>query len=99
MNPSAKVMLLGDIGVGKSSLARRLVFDHFETDYKTTIGVDVLTYDLTTTMGPLRLIRRPLHLSRLRDGNFTDPRKIKIIVYQFHTLRLPYLCSSVSICG
>ena len=47
-------MLLGDIGVGKSSLARRLVFDHFESDYKTTIGVDVLTYDLTAL--PLRLI-------------------------------------------
>lgn len=43
---SAKVMLLGDIGVGKSSLARRFVFDHFETDYKTTIGVDVLTHDV-----------------------------------------------------
>jgi len=47
---SAKVMLLGDIGVGKTSLARRLVFDRFETDYKSTIGVDVLTYD--ATLGP-----------------------------------------------
>ncbi len=43
---SAKVMLLGDIGVGKTSLARRYVFDKFESDYKTTIGVDVLTHDL-----------------------------------------------------
>jgi len=43
---SAKVMLLGDIGVGKSSLARRFVFDRFETEYKTTIGVDVLTHDI-----------------------------------------------------
>jgi len=47
---SAKVMLLGDIGVGKSSLARRFVFDKFETDYKTTIGVDVLTHDVL--LGP-----------------------------------------------
>ena len=47
---SAKVMLLGDIGVGKSSLARRFVFDRFEADYKTTIGVDVLTHDLE--LGP-----------------------------------------------
>lgn len=43
---SAKVMLLGDIGVGKSSLARRFVFDRFEAEYKTTIGVDVLTHDV-----------------------------------------------------
>jgi Ras-related protein Rab-5C len=47
---SAKVMRLGDIGVGKSSLARRFVFDRFESDYKTTIGVDVLTHDVA--LGP-----------------------------------------------
>lgn len=47
---SAKVMLLGDIGVGKSSLARRFVFDRFEAEYKTTIGVDVLTHDVD--LGP-----------------------------------------------
>lgn len=47
---SAKVMLLGDIGVGKSSLARRFVFDRFETEYKTTIGVDILTHDVD--LGP-----------------------------------------------
>ena len=44
---SAKLMLLGDIGVGKTSLARRLVFDRFDGAYKTTIGVDVQTYDIT----------------------------------------------------
>jgi len=47
---SAKVMLLGDIGVGKSSLARRFVFDRFDGDYKTTIGVDVFTHDVA--LGP-----------------------------------------------
>lgn len=47
---AAKVMLLGDIGVGKSSLARRFVFDKFDADYKTTIGVDVLTHDVD--LGP-----------------------------------------------
>lgn len=56
MIASAKVMLLGDIGVGKSSLARRLVFDRFEAEYKTTIGVDVLTYEISTPAGPLKLI-------------------------------------------
>jgi small GTP-binding protein len=52
---SAKVMLMGDIGVGKSSLARRLMFDTFDADYKTTIGVDILTHELTlnTEAGPV----------------------------------------------
>lgn len=36
-------MLLGDIGVGKTSLVRRLIFRKFEHDYKATIGVDVYT--------------------------------------------------------
>lgn len=40
-----KIMLLGQIGVGKSSLAQRLVFNRFETTYKPTIGVDVYRYD------------------------------------------------------
>jgi Ras-related protein Rab-5C len=46
MTRSAKIMLLGDIGVGKTSLANRLVFDRFDTDYKTTIGVNILTHDI-----------------------------------------------------
>jgi Ras-related protein Rab-5C len=41
---SHKVMLLGEIGVGKSSLARRLVFNRFEANYKPTIGVEVSRY-------------------------------------------------------
>lgn len=44
-----KLMLLGEIGVGKSSLARRLVFDKFEFDYKPTIGVDVYRYQTPET--------------------------------------------------
>ena len=39
-----KVMLLGQIGVGKSSIAQRLVFDRFESSYKPTMGVDVYRY-------------------------------------------------------
>ena len=46
MTHSAKVMLLGAIGVGKTSLANRFVFDRFDTDYKTTIGVNILTHDV-----------------------------------------------------
>ena len=40
----SKIMLLGEIGVGKSSIARRLVFDKFEMQYTPTIGVDVYRY-------------------------------------------------------
>lgn len=41
-----KVMLLGEIGVGKSSLVKRLVFDRFDTNYKPTLGVDVYRYEV-----------------------------------------------------
>ena len=40
-----KVMILGAVGVGKTSLSHRLAFDKFESNYKATIGVDV--YDTT----------------------------------------------------
>jgi small GTP-binding protein len=53
---SAKIMLLGDIGVGKSSIARRFVFDRFESDYKTTIGVDILTHNVDCAGQILRMI-------------------------------------------
>jgi small GTP-binding protein len=44
-----KLMLLGEIGVGKSSLVRRLVFDTFDISYKPTIGVDIYRYDVPDT--------------------------------------------------
>lgn len=57
MTASAKIMLLGEIGVGKSSLARRFVFDRFEADYKSTIGVDILTHDVALDDGAvMRLV-------------------------------------------
>jgi small GTP-binding protein len=46
-----KIVLLGEIGVGKSSIARRLVFDRFEGGYKPTIGVDVYSYDIERSSG------------------------------------------------
>lgn len=44
-------MLLGDIGVGKTSLARRLVFGRFEAEYKATIGVDIYTHEVVVDLG------------------------------------------------
>jgi GTPase SAR1 family protein len=39
-----KIMMLGEIGVGKTSIVRRLIFDTFDASYKATIGVDIHTY-------------------------------------------------------
>lgn len=38
---SKKICLLGDFGVGKTSLVRRFVYDFFEDKYISTIGVKV----------------------------------------------------------
>jgi len=67
---AAKVLLLGSIGVGKTSLANRFVFDRFDGAYKTTLGVDILTHDLP--LGPDcddALLRLVLWDS---DGDFGD---------------------------
>ncbi len=38
-----KILLLGDGGVGKTSLLRRFIYNTFDSDYKTTIGVQFMT--------------------------------------------------------
>ncbi len=57
---SAKVMLLGDMGVGKTSILYRLVHDRFDGEYKTTLGVEILSYDVPAGPGgdgePMRLV-------------------------------------------
>jgi len=45
----AKVLLLGDGAVGKTSLIRRFVVDQFSDDYITTVGTKVSKKDLTVT--------------------------------------------------
>ena len=50
-----KIMLLGDIGVGKSSIVRRLVFDEFDHNYKPTLGVDVYSCEIAPDPPPTRL--------------------------------------------
>jgi len=41
-----KICLLGQGGVGKTCIARRLCFDSFDADTRLTIGIDFYTYDL-----------------------------------------------------
>jgi len=47
----AKILLLGDGGVGKTSLIRRFVVDQFSDDYITTIGTKVTKKDLRFDQG------------------------------------------------
>ncbi|WP_315834252.1 hypothetical protein [Bradyrhizobium prioriisuperbiae] len=56
---TAKVMLLGDMGVGKTSIMYRLVYNRFEGQYKTTLGVELLSYDVSPASAdgePMRLV-------------------------------------------
>lgn len=39
---SLKLLVVGDVGVGKTTLIRRLVHNSFEYNYKATIGIDFL---------------------------------------------------------
>ncbi|MDX2288055.1 MAG: GTP-binding protein [Hyphomicrobiaceae bacterium] len=63
-----KVMLLGEIGVGKTSLVRRLVDGRFDGQYQPTLGADVYTYDVPETrlQPPVTLILWDT------DGNFGE---------------------------
>lgn len=63
-----KLMLLGEIGVGKSSLVKRLVFDRFDTDYKPTLGVDIYRYEVPATSAHAALTL----IIWDTDGNFGD---------------------------
>jgi len=48
----AKILLLGDGAVGKTSIIRRYVVDHYSDDYITTIGTKVMKKDLTLGREP-----------------------------------------------
>jgi len=43
---TCKIMLLGEMGVGKTSIAKQLVFGTFDGEYGSTIGVEIYTYDV-----------------------------------------------------
>ena len=50
-----KLVLLGDESVGKTSTICRFMYDHFEQDYKATIGIDFLSKTIYHEDGELRL--------------------------------------------
>lgn len=64
-----KIMMLGEIGVGKTSLVRRLVLDRFEANYKPTLGVDIYTYEIPPTTDDGTAVKL---LVWDTDGNFSD---------------------------
>lgn len=63
-----KIMLLGQMAVGKTSIANRLAFDKFEKSYKSTIGVDIYRYDVE----PAPDGQRFQFLIWDTDGNISD---------------------------
>lgn len=44
---SKKLMLLGEMGVGKTSLVRRYVLNEFSRDYRPTMGVDIYRHKVS----------------------------------------------------
>ncbi|MFM9943535.1 MAG: Rab family GTPase [Hyphomicrobiaceae bacterium] len=65
---SKKIMILGEIGVGKTSLVRRYVLDEMPSDYIPTMGVDIYRYTVPASpAGP----RAPVELVIWDiDGNY-----------------------------
>ena len=51
MESSKKIVLLGQSGVGKTSLVRRFLTDEFVQDYKTTLGVQIKKKTVTLPSG------------------------------------------------
>lgn len=53
---SAKVCMLGDFAVGKTSTVARYVINEFSEKYLTTVGVKIDTKVVETAAGPLKLV-------------------------------------------
>lgn len=67
-----KVCLLGDFGVGKTSLIRRFVEDRFDDKYLTTIGVKISRKVIARSYGAMSLLIWDLAGSTGFDS-FTNP--------------------------
>ncbi len=53
---SAKVCIIGDFAVGKTSTVARFVKNEFSDKYLTTVGVKIDTKELETDRGPVKLV-------------------------------------------
>lgn len=53
--PAAKVLLLGDANVGKTSLRSQFIHHRFSSAYRATVGGDFLTAKVPTSFAPRRL--------------------------------------------
>lgn len=50
-----KVLVIGDLGVGKTSIIKRYVHQHFSANYRATIGVDFALKVLNLDQDTIRL--------------------------------------------
>ncbi|XP_060798186.1 ras-related protein Rab-38 [Neoarius graeffei] len=50
-----KILVIGDLGVGKTSIIKRYVHQHFSANYRATIGVDFGLKVLNLDQGTIRL--------------------------------------------
>lgn len=48
---SKKIVLLGQFGVGKTSLMRRFLINEFSSEYRTTLGVQIKKKEITLPTG------------------------------------------------
>ncbi len=53
---TAKVCILGDFAVGKTSTIARFVNNVFSEEYLTTVGVKIDTKEVETAHGPIKLV-------------------------------------------
>ena len=67
-----KICLLGDFGVGKTSLVRRFVEDRFDDKYLTTIGVKISRKTISRSYGSMSMLIWDLAGSTGFDS-FTNP--------------------------
>lgn len=75
-----KLMLLGEMGVGKTSTMQRIVFGRFETNYKATVGTDIYVVDIdpSPAQDPFRFVVWDT------DGNFGETIFRSVYIRQAH---------------